>query len=285
MTCEPVRVAANDAMSQSLLRLQAVGLQLKSRMGSVHFGPFDLHVRAGERIAILGPSGAGKSILLALMARDRWPSRGQVQLRGQPISAWDLPALSRVRAVLPQSHEVAFGLPVELVVSLGRVSLGRDPYLANVVRQAARLACIEHVLGRRFDTLSGGEKARVQLARVFAQLWDVQQGLLLVDEPLAALDPGMQLHLLDAMQSFVAQRGHALVAIMHDVNHVLREFDRMLLIHSGALYADMATSACELASLQGLYGVRFVRAHLEDGSAITAAVRSGPRAECQEAAA
>jgi iron complex transport system ATP-binding protein len=235
------------------------------RLGGRSFGSYDLRIAAGERVAILGPSGAGKSTLLKLLARDYACATGQVLLHGQPLSTWDLAELSRQRAVLPQSHEVAFALPVDLVIALGRCARRHDPQLASITVQAAQLACAEHLLGRRFDTLSGGEKARVQLARIFAQLWDAQAGLLLVDEPLAALDPGLQFDLADAMSAFAQRGGHALVAILHDVNHALQGFERLILVKDAAILADIACNAQAQPWLEQLYGVRFSAVHNAQG--------------------
>ena len=229
-----------------------------ARLPGREIGPFDLRVEAGERIAILGPSGAGKSTLLKLMAAERVPHAGRVTLGGRPVAAWPLPALARQRAVLPQSHAVAFGLAVELVVSLGRVAREPDPRQAEIVSDALRLACADGLAGRRFDTLSGGEQARVQLARVFAQLWDAEGGLLLVDEPVSALDPGLQFELMDAMQAFARGRGHALIAVLHDINQAFAAFDRLWLLKHGRLIADVASGRTAVPALEALYGIRLL---------------------------
>ncbi|MFD0928419.1 ATP-binding cassette domain-containing protein [Methylophilus glucosoxydans] len=249
-----------------LLELQAVTLKL----GGHVFGPFSMTVQPGERIAVLGPSGAGKSTLLKLLAREYLPSSGQVRLRERCLTTWSLVDLSRQRAILPQSHEVAFGLPVELVIGLGRVARMVDPDLNVIVRQAAELACARHLLPRRFDTLSGGEKARVHLARVFAQLWDIEQGLLLVDEPMAALDPGLQWQLMAAMDQFARQRGHAIFAILHDINQALQGFDRLVLIKDGRLIGDYPRRQIALSTLAALYEVNLVSAVTEQGQMLVA---------------
>jgi iron complex transport system ATP-binding protein len=239
-------------------------------LGQRTFGPFSFVIQPGERIAVLGPSGAGKSTLLKLLARELVPLSGQAIFCQQPLKDWALPDLSRRRAILPQSHEVAFGLPVDLVIGLGRVARMHDPSLASIVRQAAEQACAAHLLGRRFDTLSGGEKARVQMARVFAQLWDVEQGLLLVDEPLAALDPGLQFSLMEAIYTFAANRGHAILAILHDINQALQGFERLIFIKHGAMVGDYQTPHVTLPLLEALYNVNLAAAVTEDGEMIVA---------------
>lgn len=225
------------------------------RLGSHSLGPFTLSVTAGERIAILGPSGAGKSSLQRLLSGEAKPATGQMVFKGRPLAAWGLPALSRHRAVLPQSTEVAFGLLTDLVLGLGRVARLHDPRLPEIVAAAAALAHAAHLLGRRFDTLSGGERARVQLARVFAQLWDVRDGLILVDEPLAALDPGLQCDLLDSLDAYATTRNHALIAILHDINQALHGFDRLLLVKDGKLQGDLPASRQAVPALELLYGI------------------------------
>jgi iron complex transport system ATP-binding protein len=235
----------------TLLQLDAVGTRWPGR----RFGPFSLTLQAGERVAILGPSGAGKSTLLKLMSGEREPHEGEVLLNGLPLAGQPQGRVARQRAVLPQAHAVAFGMPVELVVQLGRFAIEPDPLRAALVADALALARAAHLVGRRFDTLSGGEQARVQLARVMAQLWDRREGLLLVDEPLAALDPGLQLELLDAMCGFAAARGHALVAIVHDMNQALAAFERLWLVREGRLVADVPASRAAVPALASLFDV------------------------------
>ncbi len=248
---EPSVEASLELRTDALVNLNAATLRLPGHC----FGPFSLRLQAGERVAILGPSGAGKSTLLKLMSAEYAAHSGEVFFEGQVLRAWQAADLARRRAVLPQSHAVAFDLPVSLVVSLGRVARLHDPDQALIVTKALQLAQAGHLAARRFDTLSGGEQARVQLARIFAQLWEEEGALLLVDEPLASLDPGLQFDLMDAMQTFSQARGHALVAVLHDINQALSSFDRLWLINQGRMQADIAPDADAVPTLEALYGI------------------------------
>lgn len=259
-----------------LLRLE----QAVPRQGGRLFGPFDAQVAAGERIAVLGPSGAGKSTLLRLMAGELAPHTGRVLLDGRPLADTPRAALAQRRAVLPQSHGVAFGLDVALVVGLGRLAREPDPAQPQIVRDALRLARAGHLVDRRFDSLSGGEQARVQLARVMAQLWDVNHGLLLVDEPLAALDPALQLELMDALQAHAQARGHALVAVLHDLGQALSGFDRLWLVDGGCLVdSQLPADLAALPALERLYGLALHGFALPEGGVVVAPRRNaGARA-------
>lgn len=236
-----------------------------ARLGRHVVGPFDLHLQAGQTLAILGPSGAGKSTLLRLLARELTPASGTVRFEGKPLRQWSALDLSHRRAVLPQGFDVAFGLAADLVVALGRVGRRHDPQRDAIVQAALELARVPQVRHRRFHTLSGGEQARVQLARVFAQLWDVQDGLVLVDEPIAALDPGLQFELMHGLIGFARARRHALVAVLHDINHALAGFDRLLLVRAARQMAILPADRAALPQLQALYGVRLQAVELGEG--------------------
>lgn len=259
----------NATRRPALLQLDCAEISL----GVTRFGPFSIQIAQGDRVAILGPSGAGKSTLLKLMSRESTPATGRVLLDERTLADWSLADLSRHRAVLPQSSDVAFGLMTNLVIGLGRVARAHDPKLSDIVEASAAQAHAVHLLGRRFDTLSGGEQARVQLARVFAQLWDAQDGLILVDEPLAALDPGLQFDLLESLDAYASARNHALVAILHDINQALLGFDRMLLVKDGKLVADIPSSATALPALESLYGIALSCVADQQGSLVVTPLR------------
>ena len=265
----------------TVLTLQQAAVPLP---GQRCFGPYTRSVRAGETLALLGPSGAGKSTLLKLMAGELPAREGQVLLEGKPLHAWPLATLAQRRAVLPQQHGVAFGMPVELVVALGRIARGVDLQQATITAAALQRAEAAHLLGRRFDTLSGGEQARVMLARVFAQLWDSPPGWLLVDEPLAALDPGLQLALTEALLGYCHERGHALVAVLHDINLALAAFQRLWLVRAGEIVADLPSNAAAVPALEQLYGVGLHTVQDDDGRPAVL-LRRRPAAAAPRAAA
>ena len=250
------------SVAAPLLRLQAAALC----RGTQALGPLSVSVQPGERIAILGPSGAGKSSLLKMMSGE-WPvDAGRCAHNGRTLASVPLAVQCRQRAVLAQGSTLSVGLPAHLVVALGRVARWPDPALHSIVGHAARLTASEHLLDRRFDSLSGGEQARIQLARIFAQLWDARHGLILLDEPLTGLDPGLQLCLLQQIDSYAAQRNHAVIAILHDINQALFHFDRLLLMKAGQLHADRPSHPDALADLEFLYGMCLTCTHDDAGN-------------------
>lgn len=243
-----------------LMRLSHSALPL----GATRFGPFSIDIAAGERIAILGPSGAGKSTLLRLMSGEYVTEAGELSLDEKPIRSFAPASLSHRLAVLPQSYPNTFDMPVRLVIELGRLGRASLDGLHKIVNQAAALARADHLLSRTTRNLSGGELARVHLARVFAQFWDVRDGLLLVDEPLAAFDPGLQVELFEQLTTFSRMRNHALVAVLHDVQLALQGFERLLMIEHGQLFADCTASIAALPQLERLFSVRFLTHQADD---------------------
>ena len=238
-----------------LMSLKDVSLQKISFQAHLNnLGPFSIDIRSNERIAILGPSGAGKSTLLQIMT-GLHQHTGQLEFLEKPIRQWGVQELAYKRAFLPQQHEAAFNLSVELIISLGRVVRDHDPDLIQIVKASSRAARAEHLLNRSYQSLSGGEKARVHLARIFAQLWDQQNGIVLIDEPLTALDPGLQIDLLASILEFCQHRSHTLVAILHDIQQAIDHFERLILIKDGKIVADLPSVPSPKAELEHLYGM------------------------------
>lgn len=193
--------------------------------------------------AVLGPNGAGKSSLLSLASGLRRPSSGDVWLDGRPLAQIRPLQLARVRAVMPQDTAVSFDYTAREVVALGRYPHHRRPSRreAGIVDDALEAAGVRALGGRIHNTLSGGEKARVQLARALAQLWEPAgpgaARWLLLDEPTAALDLAHQHRVMQCVREWAHQRGVGVVAVIHDLNLALRYADDALVLGDGRLMA------------------------------------------------
>ncbi|MDR0627035.1 MAG: heme ABC transporter ATP-binding protein [Bifidobacteriaceae bacterium] len=194
----------------------------------------DLAVRPGEILALAGPNGAGKSTLLALLAGDVRPTGGQVTLQGRPLDGIGLKALARKRAVMLQEAQVSFPFTVAEVVQMGRAPWQGEDEAADQVAVAEALAATgtDDLARRIFQTLSGGEKARVSFARALAQ----EAETLLLDEPTAALDIRHQ-ELVMALVRRQAELGRAVLIVLHDLALAAAWADRLALIAEGQVVA------------------------------------------------
>ncbi|WP_378729775.1 heme ABC transporter ATP-binding protein [Nocardia brasiliensis] len=196
----------------------------------------DFDVVAGEVVALVGPNGAGKSTLLAALAGELTPSEGAVELEGRALTHWSPLDMARRRAVLPQTHTVGFPFTAREVVAMGRapwVRTERRELDDERIAAAMAAADVEHLAARSFPTLSGGERARVALARVLAQ----DTGTLLLDEPTAALDLGHQEAVL-RLATARAAAGSAVVVVLHDLGIAAAYADRVAVLESGRIAAD-----------------------------------------------
>ncbi|MFM7349101.1 MAG: ABC transporter ATP-binding protein [Erythrobacter sp.] len=188
-------------------------------------------LRPGEITAIVGPNGAGKSSLLLGLAGLLAPSAGEVTLEGTGLAA----LASRIRAqrigYLPQSPDIAWDVSAENLVALGRLPW-RDRGAQAIDAALGALDC-QHLRTRPVSRLSGGERARVLLARVLAG----EPRWILADEPLAALDLAHQHSLIAHLQA-CAKSGQGVVVVLHDLAMAMNHAARVLVMKEGGLVAD-----------------------------------------------
>ncbi len=195
----------------------------------------DLPVLAGEVLALVGPNGAGKSTLLAALAGDVPLQRGEIRLAGKPLKHWRAQELALRRAVLLQEVQLSFPFNVLDVVRMGRAPWSNTAAAGNddeLVAAAMRAADVTHFAQRKFSYLSGGEKARVALARVLAQ----DTAVLMLDEPTAALDLRHQELVLQVARAHSAT-GRAVVVVLHDLNLAAGYADKVAVLEQGRLAA------------------------------------------------
>ncbi len=216
-------------MGMSLVR--ACGLRVV-RGGRTVLDDVDVEVEPGEVVVVLGPNGAGKSTLVSALAGDLEPDSGQVLVHGREVAAYRPRELARLRSVLLQHPVLGTGLRVRDVVAMGRAPWDPDDDAAVLARAVAN-ADVGHLLDRPVGALSGGEAARVALARVLAQ----DAPLMLWDEPTAALDLTHQVSVLETARA-AAATGVGLLVVLHDLALAAAYGDRVLLLVEGRVVAS-----------------------------------------------
>ncbi|WP_445937093.1 phosphonate ABC transporter ATP-binding protein [Pseudomonas sp.] len=241
------------------LRLSGAGL---SHGNGVHaLRGVDLHIAAGEQVAIIGPSGAGKSSLLNLLATALQPNSGELQVLG--THPWQLSGRQRqrLRARIGLVHQ-APPIPARqrvvtavLAGKLGQWGLGKS--LLNLLhpldipgarRELAKLDLADKLFAQ-CQQLSGGQLQRVGIARVLYQAPE----LLLADEPVSAMDPVLAEHTLSVLCRHAATQGVTLVASLHAVELALAHFPRIIGLRDGQVFFDRPAAGVDKAQLDALY--------------------------------
>jgi len=203
--------------------------------------------RYGEFIGLAGPNGAGKSTLLKALAGVIPHDGGAVHING--VAAPDLHLRERARLVsyLPQARPVYWAMPAREIVALGRFAYGAgklDEPGAQAVERAMEQTGIRHLAARAVTELSGGELARVHMARALAS----EAQILLADEPTAALDPAHQLSLMTILKAR-AERGALVIAALHDLPLAARFCSRIIVLSDGHIAADDTPAKALTAAL------------------------------------
>lgn len=237
-----------------MTRLAGKGLLVR-RGAAVLIDDVSFDATGGAFIAVVGPNGAGKTTLLKALAGLETPASGAVMVDGADIRSLGPQARARKISYLPQTRDVAWSITAEAVVSLGRFAYGNLQRLAPENRAAVdrALAATDAAAfrTRTMPTLSGGEQARIHLARALS----AETPILLADEPTAALDPKHAAAIMRAMRA-KAEDGGLVIAASHDLRLAQRFCTRMIVLDRGLIAADDAPERALTAAIaEAAFGV------------------------------
>jgi len=239
-------------VSTSLLDIAGLNVDLG---GAPVVRDLSLNVKAGEFVGLIGPNGAGKSTLLRAIA-GLVPIGGTVSVAGDRLEGLKAAERALRLAYVPQEHEIAWPVPVETLVALGRTPHRSNFALLSssdrqVVADAMARMDVARFAKRPATALSGGEKARVLIARALAQ----DTPLILADEPAAGLDPAYQIALMRVFRD-LAGEGRGVIASMHDLGLSARWCTRLVLLNGGKIVADGSPEeVLTPETLHAIYGV------------------------------
>lgn len=235
-----------------------------------------LQVSAGEFHVILGANGAGKSTLLKCLSGESTPAGGQVLFRNLPLQAWHSGDLARCRALLQQ--QVSMSMPF---TAYEVIAMGRYPHYKHSPQEKDHMAIeaasyYTHTTGlwhRNYLTLSGGEQQRVQLARVIAQLYEdngqaMTHKLLLMDEPISALDIKHQYGVLQMVRQLCGQ-GMAVVCILHDINIAMQFATHIHLMLQGSFIYQGEVCHLQEDMIETAFGIPVQLRHWNERSWVT----------------
>jgi len=192
----------------------------------------ELDVREGEILGILGPNGCGKTTLLKNLNKNLSPMGGCIMLDSTDLNTLAKRDIAKTVAVVPQTNEIRFSFTAREIVSMGRMPFqrtmeGESREDAKIVDEAIEKVGLTHLAGRHINTMSGGERQRVMIARALAQT----PRILLMDEPTLHLDINTQLEALDLIYELSKKSGLTVVIVSHDLPMVAKYCDRIAMIH------------------------------------------------------
>jgi|TARA_R110002096_G_C14661942_1_gene728481 heme transport system ATP-binding protein len=220
-----------------------------------------MSIDPGKLSVIIGPNGAGKSTTLKVLSGDLSPSEGSITLDNTPIGKINFQKLAKRRAILPQSSHVTFNFNSHDIVALGRLPYNEPASIsAPIIQEIVKLTRTECLMKQQFSTLSGGEKQRVQFARVLAQIWPSGQTsedkYLLLDEPTSALDPLYQIEILNTARWLARERGFGVLAILHDLNQAMSYADQLYILKNGELEkSGRPESVLDENTIEAVWGI------------------------------
>ena len=206
------------------------------------------NVSYGDLISIIGPNGSGKSTLIKLISGQLIPSKGSVKINDKNLDKWDLISLAKIRSILSQSHNLSFPFKVIDIVRMGRSPFKGENSNKNheICKILIKKFDLENYINRNYITLSGGEKQRVHLARVIAQIWsynNFKNKLLILDEPTSFLDIKHQCFLFQFLKQ-LNKKGLSIILVLHDLNQALDISNKILMLKDSNLIHYSSKNDC-----------------------------------------
>lgn len=213
-----------------------------------------LTINPGEVVGLIGPNGSGKSTLLNVLQGALPRSAGDILIDGKKLEHISGNTRAKLIGYMAQQGDIHWPLSVEKIVALGRTpyeGATDSAYALKLINESMHKTDINHLRKRRATELSGGEKARVLLARVLVG----EPSLIFADEPVAALDPAHQLSVMNMMRSF-AHAGKSALVVLHDLTLAARYCDRLILLDKGrCVVSGDPASVLTLDILKDIYGI------------------------------
>ncbi|MCG2587989.1 heme ABC transporter ATP-binding protein [Rhodohalobacter sulfatireducens] len=202
-----------------------------------------MNITPGKFSVILGKNGAGKSTFLKTLTGDMKKTSGEIFVEGRRLESIQYQHLAQKRAVMMQNATLAFSFTALEVVLMGRTPHTHGfetPRDQKISRECMKQVGVDHLMDRSFPTLSGGEKQRVQFARMLAQLWDrIEENsscCLMLDEPLSSLDLSNQ-HTIMHLVKCLSRKNVAVLMILHDLNLAAQYADEINIMKDGRTFA------------------------------------------------
>ena len=243
-----------------MLRVEKLTYEIKNRklLKNLSF-----QIRPGELVAVLGANGAGKSTLMKIISGEMLPTEGMVHFNGNSLHNFKLEELAKQRALLSQVQQVNLSFSVKELVMMGRYPHFKSSPSINdneIIAETMEICGVTELQDRNCLTLSGGEQQRVHLARVLAQIWDIPNALLLLDEPVSALDIQFQ-HRVLAIAKALSKKGFMILIVLHDLNIAATYADRIIMLKNGRKWVDGTPS--EVLNKADIYSVFSVESTIE----------------------
>ena len=199
-----------------------------------------LEIKGGEILSIIGPNGSGKSTLMKVLAGDIIPDSGSVIINGKNLNDIGISSRAIVRSMMSQTQNIVYDFDVREIIEMGWLECSIDQsngHFENAIKLISNECGIDHLLKRKFNSLSGGEQRMVHFARTLLQSNGLQKNLqkyIFFDEPTANLDIKRELNILNVIRK-KAKEGYGIFVVLHDLNLAYNFSDRIILIKDGKI--------------------------------------------------